>query len=742
MGVEDNQFEIEKLSESQTFYEWFEKTNDEVIEKLNYLKVFDGASGDGISVSVGTTLSGTAGVMLVELSGNVTKGITFQDVTINGSLNYSFDSSDTKSVTRFIGNTAGFTFGNVVRIDYSTNDNGLTLARALNADEAEAIGLIGSMEGDTISVVSNGKIQGNFDSVLVGGGTLHGGCVYFVDPNARGKLTNVEPTTSTHISKPILVGITGDTGIVLNYRGQALGFTGATGSNIGTLRVYANVDNANNFEVGRFVAHNTSISDADGRDLEQGIYYASSNDPAPSNSDGPFRTDLLGMVVGRDTTNNILEILVRGFVSTNDIATDEGSLNSPFYLTSTDDGKSTNRRTDVQLGHKIDGNTSFIDPRINETDIFTSFTQRSFLSGGDGVSFGIQSTNKVINGSLDIWQRHIGTSSAFSGVTSSGSFYFADRWVVRNEIYSPTSGTFNVQRMSFDEGQTDVLGSPDYFARITNNYSGSSSGNVFHVENRLESSDTYLEQPSVVSVYAKSGVAGGTVDVYYNQYFDDGATEISTNIGQIYLYTSWTPYAFPFTVPGVTGAGISGTDHYASIAFDLSNIEGTYFDISQLQFELGYNPTVPIKQDKSVVLDRCRKFYQRSYDEEISTRSSTMIEDLIPDLSVVDIGVNYSKDYYYTFPVKMRKEPSVILYSPNSGVTAEGYNRLAQLDMRLTSGTVGPNGQTRRSRVNQPTIQVGNTADNGIRFEIVSGAVVGDQISVHYVADADINKNL
>ena len=73
MGVEDNKFDISELTASQTFLEWFNKTNDEIITKLNTLEVFDGASGDGIDVSVGTTLgSGTAGIMLVQMSGNVT----------------------------------------------------------------------------------------------------------------------------------------------------------------------------------------------------------------------------------------------------------------------------------------------------------------------------------------------------------------------------------------------------------------------------------------------------------------------------------------------------------------------------------------------------------------------------------------------------------------------------------------------------------------------------------------------
>ena len=770
MGVEDNQFQINTLSESQTFLEWFDKTNDELIEKLNLLKVFDGASGDGIDVSVGTTLgTGTAGVMLVQLSGNVTKGITFQDITVNGALNYSFDGAEIKAVTQFSGITAGFTFGNVVRVD-DGNTLGLTLARAFNSVQAEAIGLVGSISGSNINVITHGKIQGDFTDVA--GGTLSPGCVYFLDPNNYGKITVTEPSNTGNVSKPVLVGITGDTGLVLNYRGQELGFSGGTGSSIGSLKVLIQLGagQAANFEVGKFVSKN-NISGASliNRNKYSDVFYASASDPfinQANQTTSVHKNDLVGVITSIDSTNDILEVLTRGYLQKSVLKVqNNGSFtNTPFYLSNGQNENSGNPDifsagvvsldgvpTDVQLGHIIDSDTVFIDPIIIQTDVFSppNINERNFLGGGVGVSFGIQTTDAVLNGSFDIWQRHIGTSSVYSGNTSTNSLYFADRWAFLNGIDSTSlaGGTFGIERKSFTLGQDDVLGEPTYYARITNNYSGFTATDYIHVENRLDSSEYFLNETAVISVYTKSPSAGSTLGVYYKQYFDNGVgasgDSTTTHLGNISLSSSWTPNAFSFTVPGLTGSQtITGTDHYGAIAFDITGVTGTYIDFSQLQFELGTNPTAPRKKDKAKVLDECRKFYQRSYDEEVAKRTSTMAEEFIPNLTVVDIPVNYSKDYYYNFPVKMRTTPSVTLYSPSTGVTSDGYNRLAQKDMRLTSGTIGPNGQVRQSRVNQPTIQVGNTADNGIRFEIVSGAVVGDQISVHYVADADINKNL
>ncbi|HBX65792.1 MAG TPA: hypothetical protein DEG32_06435, partial [Balneolaceae bacterium] len=92
MAFRDNEKQINNLTSSNNFLDWYNKFNDEVIAKLNMQKVFTGASGDGIDVFVGTTLGTaggdiTAGDMLVSLSGNVTKGITFNNVTVNGILN-------------------------------------------------------------------------------------------------------------------------------------------------------------------------------------------------------------------------------------------------------------------------------------------------------------------------------------------------------------------------------------------------------------------------------------------------------------------------------------------------------------------------------------------------------------------------------------------------------------------------------------------------------------------------------
>ena len=41
MGVEDNQYQISNLDANTSFFDWYTKENDEVIAKLNKLKLYD-----------------------------------------------------------------------------------------------------------------------------------------------------------------------------------------------------------------------------------------------------------------------------------------------------------------------------------------------------------------------------------------------------------------------------------------------------------------------------------------------------------------------------------------------------------------------------------------------------------------------------------------------------------------------------------------------------------------------------
>ena len=79
-GPHNTEYQIPQITLGDTFNEWRNISNDSIINKLNRMNVYTGQSGDGISVGLQTD-----GTMIVEHSGEVSKGVTFSGpVTFNG----------------------------------------------------------------------------------------------------------------------------------------------------------------------------------------------------------------------------------------------------------------------------------------------------------------------------------------------------------------------------------------------------------------------------------------------------------------------------------------------------------------------------------------------------------------------------------------------------------------------------------------------------------------------------------
>ena len=111
-NVDDNLYKIPSLTGNDTFLDWVNHYNTTVVEKLNKTLIYNGASGDGISFTLGTTATNDpvggittgsdlpAGTFRADISGIISKGVTFEgDVSINGVLNYDLNSLELPSIT-------------------------------------------------------------------------------------------------------------------------------------------------------------------------------------------------------------------------------------------------------------------------------------------------------------------------------------------------------------------------------------------------------------------------------------------------------------------------------------------------------------------------------------------------------------------------------------------------------------------------------------------------------------------
>ena len=207
--------DINDLTLGTTFGGWYAK-NNVMIQRLNALNVANIIGGDGITASPHTAANGG---YTLSLSGTVTRNMVFDgNVTVNGTLISNF-AGDISGTTIILPANTGVTLGNIVYID-----NTGKVQKALADDEctAEVVGIVTGFTGGNAQIATTGKISGSsIISAFTGtpGATLQKGVVYFLSGGVSGAGTTFEPDVTLYVSKPMLLGLTGDSGLILPYRG-------------------------------------------------------------------------------------------------------------------------------------------------------------------------------------------------------------------------------------------------------------------------------------------------------------------------------------------------------------------------------------------------------------------------------------------------------------------------------------------------------------------------------------------
>lgn len=207
--------QINSLSLGNTFGGWYAKTN-EMINRLNVLTVGGITGGDGIVV---TKHPVTLGGYTLSIGSNITKNVTFNgDVSVLGTLSYNF-SSEISGINITVPYNAGVTAGNIV---YITETGYAEKAWATDECTSEVAGIVVGFTGSNARVATVGRISGsNLVETFLGvaGATLKKGVVYFLSSGVSGAGSTLEPNTLNYVSKPVLLGITEDSGLILPFRG-------------------------------------------------------------------------------------------------------------------------------------------------------------------------------------------------------------------------------------------------------------------------------------------------------------------------------------------------------------------------------------------------------------------------------------------------------------------------------------------------------------------------------------------
>tara|TARA_R110002096_G_C14534693_1_gene717978 strand:+ start:164 stop:811 length:648 start_codon:yes stop_codon:yes gene_type:complete len=202
MGVEDNQFQIENLNSNTSFFDWYTKTNDEIVSKLNKLKIYDidvaGSLAEGISAERGTSGGHAAGFLNLGVADSIPHGLAISgDVSITGTRSFFHIATAV---------TAGLT-GKFVCVDSA---GGITACNAGTAGitttpfhKNETIGIVKSITGNTVEIVGSGY----FDEFA----GLTAGQAYFLDPTVPGGYTTGIPAVTGQTKKRLFISTLGTT---------------------------------------------------------------------------------------------------------------------------------------------------------------------------------------------------------------------------------------------------------------------------------------------------------------------------------------------------------------------------------------------------------------------------------------------------------------------------------------------------------------------------------------------------
>ena len=764
--VQDNKYQIPYLTGNHTFADWASFYNTLIVNKLNLIEVFRGASGDGIVFTLGTTsdadpvggaTSGydlSSGTFRCDIAETIARGVTFQgDVNIDGTLNYDFSGNELSTKIKLYSDngftgTKGFTFGMPVRVAKTNPVNGeegcsgdatYYLGKADSINNAEVFGVVSgvtwpvdgtaySNSNTWIEATLGGKIKGDFSIANDHTAGLSAGVVYFLSSGTSGGLTPVEPTVAGQVSKPMILGITADEGVVLNYRGQFLQGSGTGGT--GGIN-----DN-------RFIVAESNA------ELVRGVVAGYNGENWILSKSPDKISDAVGLVVDRFTLDGTTYIEIVSCGHVNDIQVvggsqgllyidSNGKLSSvaqsggqkPFAVVWPDTAESSIRRgVIINQNHSGGGNSA------KSTNGNWAF--RSATSGGTTYGSAINN-NIMINGAFDVWQRGIAKEAVYG---ATGTTYFADRWVRVDGLSGAgtTPSTYSLQRQEFAKNQTNVFGNPKYYLSSTHTTTGSpKNGDRIIIQNRIEDVRTTRGQDVTLSFHAKCGITGATMGIVVDQY--DGTDTTKSTVANASLGSVWGKYEISFTVPDVkvTPTG----KHYVGVGFDITNLN-TSFDLAKVKLERGLVATTNPPSNEDEELKQCSKYYQRSYNIDENTHSVTMIDSNNPTINVIDFTTTPMKDLYFRYPVRMYGNPSVTFFSPKTGTTGDAYNRTAEKDLRYTSGTIGYNGGTRVSSTGATTIIAEHSTKDGMYIVVPEGTVLWDQISTHYVADSDLTEDM
>jgi hypothetical protein len=262
--------------------------------------------------------------------------------------------------------------------------------------------------------------------------------------------------------------------------------------------------------------------------------------------------------------------------------------------------------------------------------------------------------NKIINGSMDVWQR--GTS--FTTDAAATNIYTADRWVAR-ALYPGFGATQTITRES-----TNVPTGFIYSLKSVVSTAVPQNNARMQIGYTMENADAlkYAGKTMVVSFQAK---AIGNINIVYagaNYNTSGGRVLDGTNIVQVtptINTSSFTTCTFTFTVPSaatLTSAGTLGIYFVYSRSSGTEQVgDGMY--LGAVQMEVGSTVTPFEVEDVVTTLAKCRRYYYQSVGTMYFPATTTF-------------GNSYGPRIWYPVPMRTSSATATVYGNANQSGTA------------------------------------------------------------------------
>lgn len=609
---------------------------------------------------------------------------------INSSLIKRFDGITNAS-------SLGITFGVVVR--HNSTTNGLTLAIANNAVNAESLGIVVGVNGtaETVDVSTIGYVSGNFANAIASldaTTSLGTGEFYFLSDSDAGKITKTAPSTTGTIRKPILYALGSDKAMIMNYVGNKNVDIDSIYSKLNASTVVLKHD-ANYFSVGDTVRFEEGITSAS---TPFGSYVKANNNDVE-------QAEALGIIskinYGGNSAASLMTISGYIDLSASGLTFNPGTV---YFLGSEDGSLSDIPPTTVNTVRKP--MLVAITPTAGIVQNYVGLVLNTDRSSGSNISVSSSSSkrNLLINGNFDFWQR--GKTFSYRNPITEPDRYNADRWKLVNTGGS-TSDRLGISINRVPLGLGDI---PDssvysrYALEMSIGTGGFSAGSSTYLFQRVEGIENLPRGYATVSFYARSSLQNAKIGVSFRRDFAGGTAPdyASTNVEKnsqkvagfvMNVPTEWTRFTHTFELPDSSG-GLLGTaeNDGPELRFFIragSNIvSGTTGDISetinpvfagtnsysiylsQVQLEQGNISSPFDNNDRTTEFDRCRRYYQTNAG---GTTFEKAFRDYI-DGSII-FSTTTNQDAFYIpggnmfsvrFPVRMRT-PIYTLNTKTSG---------------------------------------------------------------------------